>query len=158
MMQTIDVPHVYMTAKDGITIGGQFALNMYIDPMQNNTTPLASIILNGTMSLTPLIVNRKLSAKVFLAVFETIFSKVTKFLINDVLKVGIPIPSFANVTISGKLMIAFSPYILRIFGISLNAFTGFVNENQYSIFADATEIRVFDKCVRTNIGFELEAI
>ncbi|CAJ0598488.1 unnamed protein product [Cylicocyclus nassatus] len=143
MMQTTEAPHVYMTAKDGITIGGQFALNMYIDPRVNNTKPLATIILNGTMSITPMIVNRRLSAKVsnlkfhlrpgsseigditftFLAVFETIFSKVTKFLTNNVLKVGIPIPSFANVTIS-----------------------------------DATEISVFDKCVRANVGFEFEAI
>ncbi|VDM73288.1 unnamed protein product [Strongylus vulgaris] len=67
-LHTSDEPYVHMKTDD-ITVGGQFALDLHVGSIYT-TKPLATIILDGTMSVTPSVVEDKLVGKVTNLNFE----------------------------------------------------------------------------------------
>ncbi|CAJ0597217.1 unnamed protein product [Cylicocyclus nassatus] len=136
-----ELPYVKMV-NGSITFGGVYALDLHLDSMYTNPKPLAKILLEGSITVTPSVVDSKLVGKVtqssfkfrpgpseigdisptFLAMFEGAFSKISSFVIDEILQAGIPFPEFAKLTMS-----------------------------------KSTDIKVFDKMVRANVGFELKA-
>ncbi|CAI4232490.1 unnamed protein product [Auanema sp. JU1783] len=127
--------------KDDIRANFTFSVDMYINPYQTYSDPLARLVLQTSSSVTPLIEGHKVigtlndttvnlrqdfsrignMSSTFMSVFANVFKMSAKVLIETVLAKGISIPVMDNVTIS-----------------------------------DDSEITVLDRHIRLNLDFKLQ--